>query len=116
MRTQINIRKKILNQNIRIVFSQSRRPRPLTIIIEELASFITENTPCTDVLRNPESIVGSQVRHLFVLDGQRKWYSGTVISYYASEKTHELAYDGEEDHCFFDLSIDIAISDIQLEP
>ena len=60
--------------------------------------------------------MGSRVRHLFVIDGQTKWYSGTVISYCASEKTHELAYDGEEDHSFFDLSIDIAIGDIQLEP
>ena len=32
-----------------------------------------------------------------------------VISYDESARVHEIAYDGEEEHCFFDLTIDIIL-------
>lgn len=114
IKTQINIRKKVLNQNIRIIFSHARQQRPLSQVIEELSVFISENTPFMDILQNPEGIVGSQVNHQFVIDGQTKWFTGTIISYNASTKTHELAYNEEEEHCNFDLSIDIANGDIEI--
>ena len=114
LKMQIKIRKKILKQNIGIVFSRSRRQRPLTEIIDELSQFISENTPFGDMLQHPESIVGSRVNHLFALDGQTKWYSGTIVNYNTRRKTHEIAYDGEKEHCFFDLSIDIVNGDLEI--
>jgi len=94
-------------------FTHSRHARPLTLIIEELAAFIEDNTP--DILKNPESMVGCQVHHQFLIDGQtKKWYYGNVVGYNSSEKIHEIMYEGEEENCFFDLSIDIANGDLQI--
>ena len=115
LKTQINIRKKVLNQNIRIVFSRSRQQRPINEIIHELSDFIKENTPFTEILQNPESIIGSRVSHLFVINGKEEWYKGTIVGYNSSENAHEIAYDGEDDHCFFDLSIDIVNGDIKID-
>ena len=40
--------------------------------------------------------------------------SGTIVNYNTSRKTHELVYDGEEEHCFFNLSIDIVNGDLEI--
>ena len=43
LRTQVNIRKKVLKQNINITFSKARKRRPLPDIVNDLKKFITEN-------------------------------------------------------------------------
>ena len=111
IKTQIQIRKTILKQDIHIVFSRLRRQRPLTDILEELANFIDENSPCSDVL--PEALVGKRISHNFeVAEDETKWYAGTIINYSASMKTHEIAYDDEEETCHFDITIDLANGDL----
>ncbi len=114
IKTQINIRKKVLNQNIRIVLSHARRQRPLRDVIEELCIFISQNTPFFDILQNPKGIVGSQIKHRFVIDSETKWFTGKIIRYDASTKIHEVAYNQEEEHCYFNLSIDIANGDLEI--
>ena len=91
LKTQINIRKKVLNQDIRITFSRSRQQRPLNEVIDELSTFIKENTPSSEILQNPESIIGLRVSHLFLMNGEEKWYKGTIVGYDPSENAHELA-------------------------
>ncbi len=67
-------------------------------------------SPFMDILQNPESIVGQQVNHRFVIDGETKWF-GTIICYDATTKMYELAYN---QHCYFDLWIDIANGDVEI--
>ena len=44
LKIQIKIRKKILKQNIRIVFTHSGKHRPIDDVIQELASFIDSSS------------------------------------------------------------------------
>ena len=64
VRTQIQIRKKILKQNIQIVLSRSRKQKPVSDIVEELSDFITRNSPFPEVLQNPGALVGSRINPL----------------------------------------------------
>ena len=43
-----------------------------------------------------------------------KWYTGTVLEYDCHVKTHEILYDGEQDHCFFDLTMDLINGDLNI--
>ena len=42
------------------------------------------------------------------------WYVGTVIDYRVSDKTHCIAYDGEDGVCYFNLPIDFVNGDVIL--
>ena len=119
MRTQVSIRKKVLGQTIRIVFSKSGRQRPLTEIISELADYIDVN-PFENAIfiKNPSSLVGKRIIHKFELpDGFQtiKWYSGMVLDYNAVNKVHTVMYDGEEDECYFHLASDILNGDLKVQ-
>ena len=46
--------------------------------------------------------------------GEVKWYCGTIISYDVTTKLHEIEYDGEEEHCYFDLVIELLSGDIKV--
>ena len=48
------------------------------------------------------------------MEGEEKWYAGHVIGYNAVTRLHEVAYDGEEENCFFNLSEDFSNGDIIL--
>lgn len=115
IKTQVQIRKKILKQDIHIVFSRSRKQRPVNELLEELCDFITRNSDFPGIVFHPEALVGSRIKHRFEIDGEMEWYGGVVISYDESEKVHEIAYDGEQEHCFFDLTLDIANDDLIIE-
>ena len=60
--TQINIRKKVLKQDICIVFTHSRKHRPINEIIQELSDFIAANK-CDSISSNPSSLIGKLIRH-----------------------------------------------------
>ena len=59
-----------------------------------------------------DSLVGKRILHRFETDGEEQWYSGVVVSYNAVNKLFEIAYDDEEDHCFFNLLQDLAQGDL----
>ena len=111
LRDQINIRKKLLKQKIQIPFTQNRRQRPLREIISELSSFIDENS---HEIQTPESLVGKKVLHKFEVEGHEKWFSGYVISYDAQSHLHEVSYEEEEEHFFFNLIEDISVGDLTI--
>ena len=117
VRVQINIRKKVLGQKIKIPFTQHGKQRPLKVIIKELADFIADN-PHSDVetaLGNPSALVGKESLHKFQIDsGGESWFSGVVISYNVEDNTHEILYDGESEHCHFDLTQDIIDGDLKI--
>ena len=43
LKTQVQIRKKVLNQIVPITFTCSRKNRPLSDIVQELSNFIDQN-------------------------------------------------------------------------
>ena len=120
LRTQVNIRKKVLKQRINISFSKTRKQRPLPEIVNDLKKFIAENPnhdpslltlPSTDQF----SLVGKEINHRFIVEsGDEQWFHGFVLSYNANTKMHELIYDGETEHQYFDLSEDISNGDVQI--
>ena len=121
LRTQIKIRKKILNQNINIPFSQKGKKRPLANIVKDLTEFIAANPQPSlpnvqSDFSDPFSLVGKEILHKFSLEsGEDRWFGGVIVGYNAATKTHELVYDGETEYQHFDLTMDILDGDIKLQ-
>ena len=117
LRVQINIRKKVLSQKIKIPLSQHGKQRPLKVVIKELTDYIATH-PHSDteqILGDPASLVGKEILHKFqVNSGEESWFSGVVISYNAKDNTHEIAYDGESEHCYFELTQDVIDGDLKI--
>lgn len=118
VREQLNIRKKVLNQVIKLPFTHKGRQRPIDDIIQEFSHVIEANSDVgasavSSCEYSAESLVGREILHRFDVEGEEKWYTGHV-SYNAVTHLHEVAYEGEEDNCFFDLLVDINNGDIIL--
>jgi len=125
IRMQINIRKKVLNQKVNIPFSHKGKQRPLSDIVTDITEFIAAHTQTSEMnssalmiqpdVSDPTSLIGREIQHRFKLaSGKFKWFSGVIISYNAKNKTHEIAYDGEIDHCYFNLVNDIRDGDLKI--
>ena len=113
----MKIRKKVLGQKIHIVFSHLRKQRPVSEILEELSEFIEQNpVGFSEFVQEPTSLVGKLISHKFKIEdtGEVKWYSGTVISYNPATKMHEISYEGEDEHCHFDVILDLLIGDLKV--
>ena len=93
LKVQINLRKKVLKQNVRIPLSHARKQRSVSEIWRDLERFI-DNNPFKhkDYIQDPSTLVGKQIRHKFVVTEMHHedWYHGTVIDYDACEKKHEI--------------------------
>ena len=109
VRNQINIRKKVLLQNINIPFTQCKTKRPVNQIIKDLADFISFQKQ-TD----PFTLVGKQVQHKFKNSDtcEEEWYRGNVISYNKATKLHKVRYEGEDEPCQFNLIEDLVKGDL----
>jgi len=83
LRTQVNIRKKALEQGIRIVFTHSGKQWPICDLMKELGDFIDQDcTKNSEFVKDPTTLVGRQISHRFkVGESEYKWYKGTVINY-----------------------------------
>ena len=117
LRTQIKIRKKVLGQNIHITFTRSRRQRPIHEIVRELSDYIERNSSkCSGYIQHPNALIGRQISHKFKIGdaGEVKWYHGTVLNFDAATGNHEIIYDGEEEHCHFDLTVDLLSGDLKV--
>ena len=117
IRKQINIRKKVLNQKIAIPFTHHGKDWPLAVIVKEVTEFITMNpqviapSPPTS---DPHSLVGKNILHKFILEsGEVHWFGGVIVAYNPETQTHEVAYNDEEEHQFFDLTEDIFEEDLK---
>ena len=117
LKTQIKIRRKILNQNIPIVFTNNRKQRPTADIAKELCDFIDKSTLPTEsakFIKDPMSLVGKRIKHKFKDEdsGDLQWYYGTILDYSDEEKTYCIAYKGEDDQYHYDLILDLLIGDL----
>ena len=120
LNTQVRIRKKVLGQNVSIVFTSNRKQRPLNNIVKELCDYIDINPPpehCESFIRNPTSLIGRRVKQRF-LDGEvactctSTWYWGKVKDYLPQKKMHCLTYEGEGEEYHFDLTTDLLLGDL----
>ena len=46
--------------------------------------------------------------------GETMWFTGSIVQYDASTNTHEIVYDGEDEHCYFDIAIDLVNGDLKV--
>ena len=123
LRTQINIRKKVLKQNIKIPFSHHGKKKSLADIIQSLTDFIKKYPQLPEdncsvkqqiEISDPFSLIGKNILHKFKLDsGEDQWFRGMVLSYDSNTRTHELVYKGETEHCHFNLCQDISDGDFK---
>ena len=113
LKLQIKIRKKLLKQNIKIAFTHSGKQRPLNDIIQELGSYIDSSSDSLKIV-DPFTLIGKRVNRKFEVEDTHleKWYSGTVVDYDPVSKLHTIKYDGEEDHCQFDITVDYILGDL----
>uniref|UniRef100_A0A1X7T216 Uncharacterized protein n=1 Tax=Amphimedon queenslandica TaxID=400682 RepID=A0A1X7T216_AMPQE len=111
---QIKLRKSLLKQDINIKFSHSGKQRPLGQVIEELSNYIDCNLhDLSPYICNPSALVGRRIKHKFIEETKEiEWYIGMVLDYDSDTKAHEVLYDGEVDHCFFDLTMDLLNGDL----
>ena len=118
LKTQIEIRKKILNQVVRIPFTASRKQRSISEIIQELSDLIDRNTAASKYshfIKDPKALVGHQIKQRFVVEDLVKWYDGIVVNYCPSSKTHEVEYEGDDARYSFDLIVDILNDDLIID-
>ena len=116
LRTQINIRRKVLGQDIHITFSHLRKQRPLNTVIQELSDYLDRDLATrSKYVQDPSTMVGKNFSHLFKINKlETKWFTGTVLAYDHTTKIHKIQYDGEDDQCQFDLNIDLLSGDIKI--
>lgn len=64
-------------------------------------------------MHNPDTLVGRTVLHKFqVENGEEEWFTGFILGYNPNTHLHEIAYDGEEEHCLFNLHEDLSRGDL----
>ena len=116
LRTQVKIRKQVLKQNICITFTHNREQRPVHDIAKELSLYIdNDECPKINILHNPSLLVGSYVHHRFAVKTKEElhaWFHGYVIADDDTSNLHEIAYDDEDEHCYFDLTQDLIVGDL----
>ena len=83
-------------------------------VVKEFMQYLHEQSQCDSESTSDTSdtLVGKKIFHRFETDGKEQWYSGVVVSYNAVSKLYEVAYDNEDDHCFFNLLEDISQGDL----
>lgn len=67
---------------------------------------------CEAFIRNPFLLVSKKVNHRFIEDDSSNWYIGKIIEYLQQEKTHCVSYDGESEHYFLNLTLDLILGNI----
>ena len=121
LKEQIKIRKTVYRESINIPFTTKGKQRPLSVIIREFSTHLqclgdhdgTESVAsCT---YTSDALVGRTIMHKFEVEKEEKWFMGFIISYNPNTHLHEIAYDGEEEHCFFNLQEDIARGDLIIQ-
>ena len=116
LKTQVQIRRKVLGQTVPIRFTSNRKQRPLASIVTELYDFIKKSTlpaECLAFLKDPIALVGRQIKQRFQDEesGIATWYCGRVIDYCTSKKIHSVVYEGDENQYHYDLAVDLLNGD-----
>ena len=112
IKTQVQIRRKVLGQSVPITFTSNRKQRPITDIIQELHDVIAHSdlpAEFVSFLERPMTLIGKRIKQRFQNESNNPdictWYEGTVTGYRASDKAHCVEYDEEEEVYYFDRDI-----------
>ena len=67
LKTQVQIRKKVLTQNVPITFTVNRRQRPLEDLAKELSDFIKETDlglppRYAAIIKKPTKLIGQNIK------------------------------------------------------
>lgn len=111
LRTQVQIRRKILCQTVPIAFTANRKQRPVEDIVKELCDVIEKDilpAECQSFIKNPTSLIGRRIRHRFVDEESNtsNWCVGTVTDYSFQSRSHTLTYE-ESPLYEFDITLDL---------
>lgn len=131
LKMQIKFRSKVLSQshpdNSVFKFSHGGKVHSVDRLKQNLYKLLTvtvdESTPSPaceqsnalsleDILKQPEVLVGSRIKHRFELDGELVWYEGTVLQLNYVTNEFQVAYDDEDDVCWFPLIDDLRSGDL----
>ena len=64
---------------------------------------------------DPTTLVGKSIKHKFELEGgEFEWFGGFVIAYDEKTNLHEVVYEGEQEHCHFNLLEDLLTEDLRV--
>ena len=103
-------------QRVNIPFTTKGKQRPLVSFIKEFSAHLQCEGASSAVHSNngytSESLVGRRVLHRFEVENEEKWFSGFIVSFSPRSCLHEIAYEGEEDHCYFNLIEDLSNGDL----
>jgi hypothetical protein len=115
LREQINVRKKVLKEVISIPFTRMRKQRPLSDIVREFSTLLECEGSASNVINSThgftsQSLIGRNILHRFEVESEERWFSGFVVGYNPQTHLHEITYDGEVEHCFFNLLEDLQIA------
>lgn len=66
-------------------------------------------------MSHTDTLVGRTIMHKFEVKKEGKCFMGFIISYNPNTHLHEIAYDGEEEHCFFNLQEDPARGNVIIQ-
>ena len=109
----------MLGQSVPITFTSSHKQHHVADITRELCNFITKTgipSEFAPFFDQPITLIGKRIKQRLQDKSDNPesctWYVGTVIGYRVSDKAHCIKYDGEEEVCYFDLTIDFLNGDI----
>lgn len=103
LKTQINVRKKILLQNASnafFSFSASKQPHPIEKLKANLLHLMEPSdsagrTEIEEILLNPGSLCGRQITHLWIEENSEKWWDGRITE--QIDHTNEFLVQYEKD-------------------
>ena len=102
-----------MKQNIRIVFTHSGKHLWFTLFPTNVnGSIVFRECDELSIKLASSCITSSIGRFEFEDTHLEKWYSGTVVDYNPVSKLRTIKYDGEEDHCQFDITVDYIVGDL----
>lgn len=121
LKEQIKIQKTVYRESINIPFTTKGKQRPLSVLIREFSIHLQCLGDCNGTQSvvsctyTSDTLVGQTAMHKFEVEKEEKWFMGFIISYNPNTHLHEIAYDGEEEHCFFNLQEDLARGDLIIQ-
>ena len=96
-----------------VPFSVNRKPKTFYQLKADYISLfnnqehIPAKKPRLDFTNNPELMVGNCIKQKFIEDGCEQWYEGYVHAYDPKCGLHEVVYNGESKHYFYNLLEDL---------
>ena len=106
----------MINKQKVVPFSANRKPKTYNELKADYIHLMTcleHDKPPTakkqklDFVNSPELLVGNRIKQKFNEDGEVQWYEGYVVSFSSDSRLHEVVYNGDSEHYFYNLLEDL---------